>query len=105
MMKVRPNISIINAMIRITAGFATLAWITSKMVRRPHRDSYKLIALLAGMKIAEGILRYCPMTAGFERFQEYRNDHNSENNHYNFDFDDFEAKANGDGGADSYNPS
>jgi hypothetical protein len=105
-MKITPNIGILNALIRITAGFAILAWITSKMVRRPYRDSYKLVALLAGMKIAEGILRYCPMTAGFEWLQDYRNDHNEENNHYNFDFEDFEGVSEtGSDGADSYNPS
>ncbi|CAG9621351.1 YgaP family membrane protein [Sutcliffiella rhizosphaerae] len=105
-MKIRPNIGLINALIRITAGFATLAWITSKMVRRPHRDSYKVVALLAGMKIAEGLLRYCPLTAGFERLQDYRNEHNDANNHYDFNFDDFETDGDAEGeGTESYNPS
>lgn len=77
------------------------------MVRRPHRDSYKLVALMAGMKIAEGILRYCPLTAGFERFQDYRNEH-SGGDGFDFNFDDFDASGSTDGdsgGADSYNPS
>lgn len=66
----RPNIGILNALIRITCGFTTLAWATSKLVKRPWQTSYLLVAMLAGMKIGEGITRFCPLTFLFERYQE-----------------------------------
>jgi hypothetical protein len=61
-MKVSQNIGIINALIRITCGLTILTWVTAKLVRRPWRDSYLIIAMLAAMKVGEGILRYCPVT-------------------------------------------
>ncbi len=61
-MKMRQNIGIVNAMIRITAGLAILSWCTAKMVKKPWRDSYLVLAFLAAMKVAEGIVRYCPVT-------------------------------------------
>ncbi|MGX1984036.1 DUF2892 family protein [Thermolongibacillus altinsuensis] len=66
----KQNIGIINAIIRITLGFTMLAWATAKITQRPWRESYLWIILLAAMKIAEGIVRFCPMTALFERYQE-----------------------------------
>jgi hypothetical protein len=66
----KPNIGIINALIRITFGFSVLAWTTAKMVKRPWRDSYIFVAMLGAMKIAEGITRFCPLTALFEQYQE-----------------------------------
>lgn len=68
-MNVKPNIGIINAFIRITAGLAMLSWCTAKLVKNPWRDSYFLVAICAAMKVAEGIVRYCPMTAMFEKCQ------------------------------------
>jgi Protein of unknown function (DUF2892) len=61
-MKVSQNIGIINALIRITCGLTILTWVTAKLVKRPWRDSYLLMAMLAAMKVGEGILRYCPVT-------------------------------------------
>jgi hypothetical protein len=69
-MKVSQNIGIVNALIRITVGFTILAWSTSKLVKRPWRDSYLWMALIGGMKVGEGILRFCPITAMFEKDQE-----------------------------------
>ncbi|MEH7107749.1 MULTISPECIES: YgaP family membrane protein [Bacillaceae] len=69
-MKISPNIGIVNALIRITAGLAILSWCTAKMVKHPWRDSYFFVAICAAMKVAEGIVRYCPMTAMFEKYQE-----------------------------------
>jgi hypothetical protein len=60
------NIGIVNALVRITCGLTILAWATAKMTRRPWCTSYLLIALLAAMKVGEGIIRFCPMTALFE---------------------------------------
>ncbi|MGR3762545.1 YgaP family membrane protein [Rossellomorea sp. NS-SX7] len=66
-MKVSSNIGIINALIRITVGFTILAWATSKLVKRPWRDSYLVMAMIGAMKVGEGILRYCPVTDLFDR--------------------------------------
>ncbi|MBG9446761.1 DUF2892 domain-containing protein [Cytobacillus firmus] len=80
-MHVKSNIGIVNALIRITVGLTVLAWSTSKLVKRPWRDSYLVMAMLGGMKVAEGIVRFCPLTALFERgqdmVQEKRDNHNS----------------------------
>ncbi|WP_445505850.1 YgaP family membrane protein [Niallia sp. 03091] len=62
-MNPKQNISLINALIRITFGFTFLAWSTAKLARREYKQSYLLIMLLAAMKIAEGIVRFCPVTA------------------------------------------
>lgn len=64
------NIGIGNALIRITCGLTLLAWATAKMVKRPWRDSYLMVAMLAAMKVAEGITRFCPLTAIFEKYQQ-----------------------------------
>jgi hypothetical protein len=69
-MNIRHNIGILNALLRITCGLTILAWSTSKLVRNPWRDSYLFIALMGAMKVAEGIVRYCPLTDLFERYQE-----------------------------------
>jgi len=69
-MKLKPNIGMINALIRITIGLFLLSWSTAKMVKRPWRDSYLLVAFCAAMKVAEGIVRYCPVT---ELYQKYTN--------------------------------
>ena len=69
-MNVRPNIGILNSLLRITMGLTILAWSTSKMVKRPWRDSYLFMAMMGAMKVGEGIVRYCPVTALFEKGQE-----------------------------------
>ncbi|GHI01240.1 YgaP family membrane protein [Neobacillus kokaensis] len=66
-MNIKPNIGILNALIRITAGLTILAWCTAKLVKRPWRDSYLLIAICGAMKVAEGIVRYCPLTAMYKK--------------------------------------
>jgi hypothetical protein len=71
-MNIKPNIGIINALIRITCGLTILAWSTSKLVKFPWRDSYLFTALMGAMKVAEGIVRYCPVVDLFERVQENR---------------------------------
>ena len=62
----RPNIGLINALIRITCGFTLLAFVTAKMVKKPNRLSLHLLAVTAGMKIAEGFTRFCPLTYLYE---------------------------------------
>lgn len=67
---VKVNIGIWNAQLRITCGLTLLAWVTAKMVKRPWHDSYIVVAMLAAMKVAEGITRFCPLTAIFEKYQQ-----------------------------------
>lgn len=62
----RPNIGIINALLRITCGLSVLAWGTSKYCKKPWRDSYLIVIVLGAMKVGEGILRFCPITYLFE---------------------------------------
>jgi hypothetical protein len=62
----RPNIGIVNALIRITCGLSMLAWATSRYGKRPWRDSYLVVIVLGAMKVGEGILRFCPITYLFE---------------------------------------
>lgn len=69
-MSIKPNIGMLNALIRITVGLTILSWSTAKMVKRPWRDSYLFVAMCAAMKVAEGIVRYCPVTALYERYQQ-----------------------------------
>ena len=69
-MKFKQNISIINALMRITCGFTFLTWATAKMVKKPWKNqSYIIVAMLSAMKIGEGILRYCPVVDAMENGQ------------------------------------
>ncbi|MFS0784479.1 DUF2892 domain-containing protein [Bacillus sp. 1P06AnD] len=74
MLKYRPNISTMNALLRITCGLSMLAWLTAKLVRKPWKDSYMILVIMAAMKVAEGIVRYCPLTALFHKGQELYGD-------------------------------
>ncbi|MGD6854948.1 YgaP family membrane protein [Bacillus infantis] len=73
-MKIKQNIGILNALIRITIGLTVLSWSTAKLVKTPWRDSYLVMAMLGAMKVAEGIVRYCPVTAMLDRGQGMMND-------------------------------
>lgn len=66
-MNVRPNIGTVNSLVRITLGLTILAWSTSKMVKRPWRDSYLFMAMMGAMKVGEGIVRYCPVTDMYQK--------------------------------------
>ncbi|SFA45716.1 Protein of unknown function [Parageobacillus thermantarcticus] len=66
---VMANINIINALIRITFGLTALAWATANMARKPWCTSYLIVAVLAAMKVGEGITRFCPMTALFANYR------------------------------------
>lgn len=75
-MNVKTNIGILNALIRIMIGLTVLSWSTAKLVKYPWRDSYLFIALCGAMKVAEGIVRYCPVTDLYEKYQELEPDTN-----------------------------
>lgn len=68
-MKVKPNINMVNALIRITFGLTIVAWGTAKMVKHPWRDSYLILTMLGAMKAAEGIVRFCPLTLLYDRYR------------------------------------
>jgi hypothetical protein len=68
------NISIVNALMRITCGFTLLAWSVAKMSKHRGKESYLIIAMLAGMKIGEGILRFCPIVALYNKRQNMMSD-------------------------------
>lgn len=57
----RKNVGTWDAIMRITVGLFGLAWSTSRMARHPYRGFPVLVAMLSGMKVAEGITRFCPM--------------------------------------------
>ena len=63
----KPNISIVNALIRITIGFTILAYASSKLTRRNCNFSVFFLIIMSAMRIGEGILRFCPMTAFCKR--------------------------------------
>lgn len=46
---------------RITGGLTGLAWSASRMARKPHSYTPLFVAMMSGMKVAEGITRFCPM--------------------------------------------
>ncbi|MEW9110979.1 YgaP family membrane protein [Cytobacillus gottheilii] len=69
-MKITPNIGILSALLRITCGLTILSWSTAKLVKFPWRDSYLVASILGAMKVAEGIVRYCPIVALYDKGQE-----------------------------------
>lgn len=76
--KLRPNISIINALVRITAGLTILAYGTAKLTRKRCSNSVLLLIIIGAMKVAEGILRFCPMTAFCKKCMIMVEKHNEE---------------------------
>ncbi|WP_411954830.1 DUF2892 domain-containing protein [Alkalibacillus sp. S2W] len=58
----KQNIGTINALVRITLGLFFISYGTIKATKRPWHQRYYLLILAAAMKVAEGIVRYCPVT-------------------------------------------
>ncbi|MGP1909774.1 YgaP family membrane protein [Metabacillus sp. JX24] len=65
----KPNIGIVNGLIRITIGLFLLSWASAKYSKKPWKESALLVMLLGAMKVGEGILRFCPLTF---MYQEYK---------------------------------
>ncbi|MGC4378560.1 DUF2892 domain-containing protein [Fictibacillus sp. Mic-4] len=63
----KKNIGTANAFIRIICGLTVLAVFTARYARRPYRGSYLLLIMMGAMKVAEGIVRFCPLTELFNR--------------------------------------
>ncbi|WP_229722272.1 YgaP family membrane protein [Priestia taiwanensis] len=61
MFRLKQNIGLLNAFLRMTCGFTLLSWSTAKLVRRPCNYMALLLAMLGAMKVASGALRFCPV--------------------------------------------
>ncbi|WP_018923593.1 YgaP family membrane protein [Salsuginibacillus kocurii] len=61
----KPNIGILNALCRFIIGYTLMAIATQCSIRRPFSYWAIVFAMLGGMKIGEGTLRFCPLTALF----------------------------------------
>jgi len=57
------NISIRNALVRITMGLSMIAYGTSHFIKNPSSNRGHMMIVLGAMKAAEGTLRYCPTKA------------------------------------------
>ncbi|QWU43312.1 MULTISPECIES: DUF2892 domain-containing protein [Bacillus] len=57
----KQNIGTINALIRITLGLILFGCSTAKLVRKPWCTWSKVLLWIGAMKIAEGIVRFCPI--------------------------------------------
>lgn len=82
----RPNIGLINALLRITLGLTVVSWATAKLVKKPYQTLPLIVSFLGSMKIAEGITRFCPLTYLFEERNYIFYD--DENDDYDYDYDD-----------------
>lgn len=78
-LKVKQNIGIVDALLRITCGLTILAWSTSKMVKKPWRESYLILSVIGAMKVGEGIVRFCPIVALFEQMPVKSNEESKTN--------------------------
>jgi hypothetical protein len=57
----KQNIGTISALIRITLGLILFGCSTAKLVRKPWCTWSKVLLWIGAMKIAEGIVRFCPI--------------------------------------------
>lgn len=85
----KQNVGLINAIVRITAGFTLLAWATAKLVRRPYRSTPLLVAMLGALSAAEGIVRFCPLTYLFEEKMVDLQQHSQQNDQNDKEFESF----------------
>lgn len=72
MFRFKQNIGIVNALIRITIGLTMISISSAKLVRKPWCFSSKLSIFLGAMKVAEGIVRFCPVVEAM-KFGKYMN--------------------------------
>lgn len=61
----KPNVGRVDALMRITIGLTGVAWGTARMVQRPHASLPMIVTFASAMKVAEGVTRFCPLTALF----------------------------------------
>lgn len=79
----KPNINMINALVRITFGLTILTWATARLSKRPYRESYLLAAIVGAMKVGEGITRFCPLTFLYENYQHNQHHEQQEQTTFN----------------------
>ncbi|MGE7884333.1 YgaP family membrane protein [Bacillus sp. NPDC094077] len=68
----KQNIGTINALIRITLGLILFGCSATKLVRKPRCIWSNVLLWIGAMKIAEGIVRFCPI-AEVCKFGKYMN--------------------------------
>jgi hypothetical protein len=61
---------IIQAMIRIAAGVSMIGYATAALVTKPKQLTAHLTLLAGAIKIAEGIVRYCPSMTLINQFRQ-----------------------------------
>lgn len=61
--KMKPNIGFLNAFIRLVLGFTMFSFAIARLSRRPSCTKNQLFAFFSAKTIAEGLMRYCPVTA------------------------------------------
>ncbi|MDA3130398.1 DUF2892 domain-containing protein [Aliibacillus thermotolerans] len=57
----KPNIGIVNALIRITCGLTMVTWAGAELTRRRSNGWHLFCVLMGAMKVGEGITRFCPV--------------------------------------------
>ncbi|KXZ17839.1 hypothetical protein AXI59_00900 [Bacillus nakamurai] len=62
----KPNISLLNAVIRITCGLTILSAAAAKYTRKPWCKMHLFCMMMGAMKAASGMLRFCPVTYMFQ---------------------------------------
>ncbi len=65
----KPNIGIVNAMLRITCGLSMLTFLKMRAEKNQGHSLHPFMVVAASMKVAEGIVRYCPLTAAYQEMK------------------------------------
>ncbi|ALC54917.1 TPA: DUF2892 domain-containing protein [Bacillus thuringiensis] len=68
----KQNIGTINALIRITLGLVLFGCSATKLVRKPWCTWSNIFLWIGAMKVAEGIVRFCPIVEAW-KFGKYMN--------------------------------
>ncbi|MBM7572796.1 YgaP family membrane protein [Aquibacillus albus] len=66
---IKQNIGILNALARITCGLTFLTIACCNMIKRSRQTGNIILTILAAMKVAEGIVRYCPVTTIIQKLR------------------------------------
>ncbi|QKS70434.1 DUF2892 domain-containing protein [Paenalkalicoccus suaedae] len=67
---IKQNIGLVQALIRITIGFVLVGYGIAKLSERFARNWPVWTLIAGGMKIGEGITRFCPVIYWFTRKEE-----------------------------------
>ncbi|KIL47007.1 YgaP family membrane protein [Jeotgalibacillus campisalis] len=70
----RSNIGRTNSYIRTIAGFTILSIATARMAKKPWKKSFFLLAVLGAMKVAEGLMQFCPLVALWDKRNNWMDD-------------------------------